>query len=57
MVPPGEPAALAGALRELLADPEQRAALEARARDAAAGPFSWDAVARKTIGLYEELLR
>jgi glycosyltransferase involved in cell wall biosynthesis len=57
MVPPGEPAALATALRELLADPEQRAALEARARDAAAGPFSWDEVAGQTIGLYEELLR
>ena len=57
LVPPGEPAALAAALNELIADPAERAALEARARDAAAGPFSWDEVARQTIGLYEELLR
>src|SRR4051794_4081797 len=56
MVPPGEPAPLAAALRELLADPEKRAALEANARAAAAGAFSWDEVGRQTMALYEELL-
>jgi glycosyltransferase involved in cell wall biosynthesis len=56
MVPPGEPAALAAAIRELLADPQQRAGLEAKARAAAEGPFSWDTVGRQTMDLYEELL-
>jgi glycosyltransferase involved in cell wall biosynthesis len=57
LVPPGDPAALAAALRELLADPGARDELSERAADAAAGPFSWDAVARQTLGLYEELQR
>jgi len=56
MVPPGDPVALAAALRELIDHPDQRAALEARAAAAAAGPFSWDEVGRQTMGLYEELL-
>lgn len=56
MVPPEDPAALASALRELIGDPERRAALEARAAEAAAGPFSWNEVAGQTLGLYEELL-
>jgi glycosyltransferase involved in cell wall biosynthesis len=57
LVPPGEPAALAAAINELLADPAERLALGQRAAEAAAGPFSWDEVARQTIALYEELLR
>lgn len=57
LVPPEDPRALAVALRELIAEPERRAELEARAAAAAAGPFSWDEVARRTLGLYEELLR
>jgi glycosyltransferase involved in cell wall biosynthesis len=57
LVPPGDPAALATAINELIADPQERAALGARAAAAAAGPFSWDEVARQTIDLYEELLR
>jgi glycosyltransferase involved in cell wall biosynthesis len=56
MVPPEDPAALAAALRELLADPAKRAELESRAAAAAAGPFSWDEVAARTLGLYEGLL-
>jgi D-inositol-3-phosphate glycosyltransferase len=55
-VPPGDPAALAVALRELLADPEARAALATRAAAAAAGPYSWDAVGGKTLSLYESLV-
>ena len=38
LVPPGDPAALAEALAELLADPEARAALAAAAAAAATGP-------------------
>ena len=56
-VPPGDPAALAGAIEELLADPEQRRALGERAAAAAAGPFSWDGIAERTLALYEELRR
>jgi glycosyltransferase involved in cell wall biosynthesis len=56
LVPPGDAEALAGALRELLADPAARAELAAAAERAAAGPFSWDEAARLTLELYEELL-
>jgi starch synthase len=56
MVPPEDPAALAAALRELIAEPAKRAQLEARAAAAAAGPLSWDEAAGQTLALYEELL-
>ena len=44
------------AIERLLADPEARARLAAAARDATAGPYSWDAVADQTLALYRELL-
>src|SRR5947207_1927186 len=56
MVPPGDEGALADALRELLRDAGARAALGDAAARAAAGPFSWDAVAQRTLALYRELL-
>lgn len=56
LVPPGDTAALAAALRELLGDEAARAELAAAARAAAAGPFSWDEAARLTLDLYGELL-
>jgi glycosyltransferase involved in cell wall biosynthesis len=56
LVPPGDTAALAGALRELIDDPVAREDLAAAARAAAAGPYSWDEAARLTLELYEELL-
>lgn len=56
LVPPGDTAALAGTLRELIDDPAAREELAAAARAAAAGPYSWDEAARLTLGLYEELL-
>jgi glycosyltransferase involved in cell wall biosynthesis len=56
IVPAGDAGALAGALRELLADPAALAQLAARAREAAAGPYSWERVARAHVRLYEELL-
>jgi glycosyltransferase involved in cell wall biosynthesis len=55
LVPPGDPDALAGALRELLADPAAREQLADGARAAAAGPYSWDEVASRTLALYGEL--
>jgi glycosyltransferase involved in cell wall biosynthesis len=56
VVPPEDPDALATAVRELLADPQERASLGARAAAAAAGPYSWDEIAARTLGLYQELL-
>jgi glycosyltransferase involved in cell wall biosynthesis len=57
LVPPGDHEALAAALRELLDDPAERRALAVRAGAAAAGPYSWDEVGRRTLALYEELRR
>jgi glycosyltransferase involved in cell wall biosynthesis len=56
LVPPGDTAALASALSELVGDGEARAALVAAAARAAAGPFSWDEAARRTLDLYRELI-
>lgn len=56
LVPPGEPEPLAAAIRELLGDPEERRRLAERAAAAAAGPYSWDRAAERTLALYEELL-
>jgi glycosyltransferase involved in cell wall biosynthesis len=56
IVPPRDPAALAGALAELVGDDPARGELAAAAERAAAGPYSWDAVAAQTLALYEELL-
>ncbi len=56
LVAAGDAGALAGELRRLLDDPEARSALAAGARAAAAGPYSWDAIARTHVGLYERLL-
>lgn len=55
--PAGDAAALHEALRDLLANPAKRAEMGEAARAAAAGEYSWQAVAARTLGLYEELLR
>jgi glycosyltransferase involved in cell wall biosynthesis len=57
LVAPGDPVALSVALEELLADPGQRKRMELAARAAAAGPYSWNESARRTVALYRELLR
>jgi glycosyltransferase involved in cell wall biosynthesis len=57
IVPREDPAALAADLGELVADEGLREALTSAARNAAAGPYSWDAIARQTLALYDELLR
>ena len=56
LVPPGDPGALAEAISALLADPAERERLAERARAAAAGPYSWDSVAGRTMAVYEEVL-
>jgi len=56
LVPPEDAPALAAALSELIADPAARERLALAAREAAAGPYSWDAVAAQTLALYQELI-
>ena len=56
LVPPGDTPALAAALEELIADETALRDLGAAATHAAAGPFSWDEAARRTMDLYRELL-
>ncbi len=56
LVPAEDPDALRGALTDLISHPERRAALERHAAAAAAGPYSWDAIGRRTLALYERLL-
>jgi len=56
LVPPEEPTALASVLSELVSDAAARERLAAAARQAAAGAYSWDAVASQTLDLYTELL-
>jgi glycosyltransferase involved in cell wall biosynthesis len=56
LVPPGDPAALAAVLAELLADPDERRRLSEATQRASGGPHSWDAIAARTRELYESLL-
>ena len=53
--PAGDAGALHDALRGLLADPGELSEMSERARRAAGGAYSWDAIARSTIALYREL--
>jgi glycosyltransferase involved in cell wall biosynthesis len=57
LVQPEDPAELAQALAELAGDAHARERLATAAREAAAGPYSWDAVATQTLSLYTELAR
>jgi glycosyltransferase involved in cell wall biosynthesis len=56
LVPPGDAGALRAAIGELLADPAERADLAGRARAAAAGEYSWDSVAARTMAVYDEVI-
>lgn len=55
-VPAGDALALRAALAELLADPEQLRRMRAAAAAARSGEYSWPAIARRTLELYETLL-
>jgi glycosyltransferase involved in cell wall biosynthesis len=55
LVPPEDPAALRERIVELLADDAARERLAAGARAAAAGPYSWDSIAARTLALYRRL--
>ena len=51
----GDPAALATALGDLLADPERRAELSARGQEIAAG-YDWSVVAQRILAVYETVV-
>jgi glycosyltransferase involved in cell wall biosynthesis len=55
LVPPDDPVALNRALSEVLHDPQERSRLAAGARAAAAGPYSWEQTAARTLELYRGL--
>lgn len=55
LVPPEDPAAWAGVLGELLADPAQRARLGAAGREWALRTRTWSANARRVVELYRRL--
>jgi glycosyltransferase involved in cell wall biosynthesis len=56
LVEPGDVAELYFALEDLLGDEAARAEMAVAATRAAAGPFSWDEAARRTLDLYRELI-
>jgi rhamnosyl/mannosyltransferase len=56
VVPPGDARALAGALRELLADDGLRTAMGARARERALTDFTVSAMVERTLAVYDEVL-
>jgi phosphatidyl-myo-inositol alpha-mannosyltransferase len=56
MVPPGEPAALADALVQLLADEDRRRRFGVAARRLAEERYSWDEIGRRVLAVYERVL-
>ncbi|WP_406440571.1 glycogen synthase [Streptomyces sp. NBC_01613] len=50
-------ASLARALDAVIGDPEAARRMGEAGRERAVGEFGWDAVARRTVGLYEEILK
>jgi len=57
LVPPGDPAALAGALRDVLAEPERAARFGDAGRRRVEAHFSWDRIAEQTMALYQDAIR
>jgi teichuronic acid biosynthesis glycosyltransferase TuaC len=56
LVPPGDVAALADALRSLITDEPRREALGGAARSTVKDSFSWEACGRDTLAAYQEAL-
>ncbi|GGV58187.1 glycosyl transferase family 1 [Streptomyces massasporeus] len=59
LVPPGDDfeAGLARAMDTVLGDPEAAGRMGEAGRERAVGDFGWDAVARRTVRLYEEIVK
>jgi glycosyltransferase involved in cell wall biosynthesis len=55
LVKAGDVASLSAALARLLGDEAERSRLARAAREAAAGPYSWDEAARRTLDVYRGL--
>jgi glycosyltransferase involved in cell wall biosynthesis len=56
LVPPGDPDALAAAIRSLLLDPGRCARMGAAASEEIRAHFTWERTARETVAIYEEVL-
>jgi glycosyltransferase involved in cell wall biosynthesis len=54
LVPPGDPDALAGAIRRMMADDLMRKRMGEAARKRVESLFTWEEAARKTVAVYEE---
>jgi glycosyltransferase involved in cell wall biosynthesis len=57
LVPPEDPAALRDAMQALVDDPARRAGMAQAALTAARGPLSWEEAARRTLAVYESIMR
>jgi glycosyltransferase involved in cell wall biosynthesis len=55
--PSGDSAALGRRLRELLDDPDRLGRMREAAARAPSGPYSWSAIAQRTLDLYAEISR
>lgn len=56
LVPPNDPVSLARAINALLDDPERMRAMGARGRERVKEYFTWDKVAERVLGFYQEIL-
>jgi glycosyltransferase involved in cell wall biosynthesis len=56
LVPPGDAAALAAAIKSLMSDPERRARMGAAASEHIRTNFTWAQTAKRTVDLYREVL-
>jgi starch synthase len=55
LLPPGDPAAIAAAVKRLLKDPAEAKAMGAAGRKRAEDQFSWTRIAARTKAMYEGL--
>ena len=56
LVPPGDPEALAAALRELIEQPGRREAMGRAAATGVRGQYDWSVIARRIMDVYAELV-